>query len=105
MHIELTPQDVKTIKDKKTDKRDAKWIANMLRFDIAKASFIPSAGIRILCELSHYRLKLSYMGTEEKNVIRTAWPFSSFGSTAYWQTLSGFLSYDHELPAFQWTLW
>ena len=34
---------------------------------IVKASFIPTADIRALRELSRYRLKLSYMRTAEKN--------------------------------------
>ena len=61
------PKYVKAIKGKKTDKRDAKWIANLFRFDIVKASFIPPADIRALRELSRYRLKLSYMRSAEKN--------------------------------------
>lgn len=68
MHVILThPKYAKAIKGKKTDKRDAKWIANLFRFDIVKASFIPPADIRALRELSRYRLKLSYMRTAEKN--------------------------------------
>ncbi len=68
MHVILThPKYVKAIKGKKTDKRDAKWIANLFRFDIVKASFIPPADIRALRELSRYRLRLSYMRTAEKN--------------------------------------
>lgn len=68
MNVCLThPKYVKAIKGKKTDKRDAKWIANLFRFDIVKASFIPPADIRALRELSRYRLKLSYMRSAEKN--------------------------------------
>jgi len=68
MHVILThPKYVRAIKGKKTDKRDAKWIANLFRFDIVKSSFIPPADIRALRELSRYRLKLSYMRTAEKN--------------------------------------
>lgn len=68
MHVILThPKYVRAIKGKKTDKRDAKWIANLFRFDIVRASFIPPADIRALRELSRYRLKLSYMRTAEKN--------------------------------------
>lgn len=68
MHVVLThPKYVKAIKGKKTDKRDAKWIANLFRFDIVKSSFIPPADIRALRELSRYRLKLSCMRTAEKN--------------------------------------
>ena len=61
------PKYVNAIKGKKTDKRDAKWIANLFRFDIVKASFIPPPDIRALRELTRYRLKLSYMRTAEKN--------------------------------------
>ena len=61
------PKYVRAIKGKKTDKRDAKWIANLFRFDIVKSSFIPPADIRAMRELSRYRLKLSYMATSEKN--------------------------------------
>lgn len=68
MHVILThPKYVKAIKGRKTDKRDAKWIANLFRFDIVKASFIPPADIRALRELSRYRLKLAYMRSAEKN--------------------------------------
>jgi transposase len=68
MHVILThPKYVKAIKGKKTDKRDAKWIANLFRFDIVKASFIPPPDIRAMRELSRYRLKLSYMRSAEKN--------------------------------------
>ena len=61
------PKYVRAIKGKKTDKRDARWIANLFRFDIVKQSFIPPADIRAMRELSRYRLKLSYMATSEKN--------------------------------------
>lgn len=70
MHVVLThPKYVKAIKGKKTDKRDAKWIANLFRFDIVKASFIPPADIRALRELSRYRLKFSYMRSAEKKPL------------------------------------
>lgn len=61
------PKYVRAIKGKKTDKRDARWIANLFRFDIVRQSFIPQADIRAMRELSRYRLKLSYMATSEKN--------------------------------------
>ena len=61
------PKYVRAIKGKKTDKRDAKWIANLFRFDIVKSSFIPPPDIRAMRELSRYRLKLSHMATSEKN--------------------------------------
>ncbi len=70
MHVVLThPKYVKAIKGKKTDKRDAKWIANLFRFDIVKASFIPPADIRALRELS-------YMRSAEKNRFQNSMTIS-----------------------------
>lgn len=93
MHVILThPKYVKAIKGKKTDKRDAKWIANLFRFDVVRSSFIPPADIRVLRELSRYRLKLSYMRSSEKNRYQNCMTISriridcvlkdSFGKTA-----------------------
>ena len=46
MHVVLThPKYVKAIKGKKTDQRDSTWIANLFRFDIVNASFIPPVNI------------------------------------------------------------
>ena len=68
MHVVLThPKYVKAIKGKKTDKRDAKWISNLFRFDIVRSSFIPPQDIRALRELARYRMKLAFMKTAEKN--------------------------------------
>ncbi len=68
MHTILThPKYVKAIKGKKTDNHDAKWIANLFRFDIVRSSFIPPAEIRALRELFRYRCKLSHQRTAEKN--------------------------------------
>jgi transposase len=67
---------VNAIKGKKTDKRDAKWIANLFRFDIVKASFIPPPDIRAMRELSRYRLKLSHMRTAEKNRFQNSMTIS-----------------------------
>lgn len=77
MHVVLThPKYVKAIKGKKTDKRDAKWISNLFRFDIVRASFIPPEDIRALRELTRYRLKLAYMRTSEKNRFQNSMTIS-----------------------------
>jgi len=77
MHVVLThPKYVKAIKGKKTDKRDAKWISNLFRFDIVRSSFIPDEKIRALRELTRYRLKLAYMRTAEKNRFQNSMTIS-----------------------------
>jgi len=61
------PKYVKAIKGKKTDKRDAKWIAELFKCDLVRASFIPPPLTRDLRELCRYHNKLTYMNTSEKN--------------------------------------
>lgn len=40
------PKFVKAIRGKKTDKKDAKWIADIFKHDLVSGSFIPLADIR-----------------------------------------------------------
>jgi transposase len=61
------PKYVKAIKGKKTDKRDAKWIANIFKHDMLYGSFIPPADIRQLRDLVRYHSKLTAYTTGEKN--------------------------------------
>jgi len=61
------PKYLKAIKGKKTDKRDAKWIADIFKHDLLNGSFIPPADIRQLRDLVRYRTKLTSYTTGEKN--------------------------------------
>jgi len=61
------PKYVKAIKGKKTDKRDAKWIADIFKHDLLNGSFIPPADIRQLRDLVRYHTKLTSYNTGEKN--------------------------------------
>lgn len=61
------PKYVKAIKGKKTDKRDAKWIADIFKHDLINGSFIPPADIRQLRDLVRYHTKLTSYTTGEKN--------------------------------------
>ena len=67
-NVTLThPKYVKAIKGKKTDKKDAKWIAELFKCDLVRSSYIPSYDIRQLRDLCRYHMKLTYMTTSEKN--------------------------------------
>ena len=66
------PKYVKAIRGKKTDKRDAKWIAGIFKHDLVAGSFIPPADIRQLRDLVRYRWKLTNFTTGEKNRAKTA---------------------------------
>lgn len=61
------PKYVKAIRGKKTDKKDAKWIADIFKHDLVSGSFIPPADIRQLRDLVRYRCKLTNFTTGEKN--------------------------------------
>ena len=61
------PKYVKAIKGKKTDKKDAKWIAELFKCDLVRSSFIPPPLTRNLRELCRYHTKLTYMTSSEKN--------------------------------------
>ena len=61
------PKYVKAIKGKKTDKKDAKWIADIFKHDLVSGSFIPQADIRQLRDLMRYRWKLTNFNVGEKN--------------------------------------
>ena len=61
------PKYVKAIRGKKTDKKDAKWIADIFKHDLVSGSFIPPADIRQLRDLVRYRWKLTNFKVGEKN--------------------------------------
>lgn len=61
------PKYVKAIRGKKTDKKDAKWIADIFKHDLVSGSFIPPADIRQLRDLMRYRWKLTNITSGEKN--------------------------------------
>ena len=68
------PKYVKAIRGKKTDKKDAKWIADIFKHDLVSGSFIPPADIRQLRDLVRYRWKLYPFYDRRKNVLRTVLP-------------------------------
>jgi len=61
------PKYVKSIRGKKTDKKDAQWIADIFKHDLISPSFIPPFEIRQLRDLTRYHTKLTGFTTGEKN--------------------------------------
>jgi len=61
------PKYVKAIRGKKTDKKDAKWIADLFKHDLVAGSFIPPLAIRQLRDLCRYHFKLTNFQSSEKN--------------------------------------
>jgi transposase len=64
------PKYVKAIRGKKTDKKDAKWIADLFKHDLVVGSFMPPADIRQLRDLMRYRYKLTCFMSSEKNRLQ-----------------------------------
>ena len=60
---------IKNVPGLKTDKKDARWIARLLRYGLVPASFIPPGNIRDLRDLTRTRKKLTEEGTRRKNRI------------------------------------
>src|SRR3989440_972483 len=58
----VNAQHIKAVPGRKTDVKDAEWIADLLHHGLLKASFIPSGPGRELRDLTRYRVRL----TEEK---------------------------------------
>ena len=80
IYVMLThPMYVRAIKGKKTDKKDSKWIANLFKHDLVKASFIPPPEIRALREIARYRYKLVCMRSSERNRFQDCMTVSNIG--------------------------
>ncbi len=72
------PKFVKAIKGKKTDKKDAQWIADLFKHDLVRGSFIPPEDIRQLRDLCRYHQKLTWCATGEKNRAQNCLTVSNF---------------------------
>jgi transposase len=66
----VNAEHVKALKGRKTDVADAEWIADLLRHGLLKGSFIPSALLRELRDLTRYRTKLSDERKSEVNRLQ-----------------------------------
>jgi len=65
--ILVNAQHIKHVPGRKTDVRDAAWLADLLRHGLLRASFIPPAPIRELRELTRYRKTLVQERVAEVN--------------------------------------
>jgi transposase len=51
----VNAQRLKAVPGRKTDVRDAEWIAELLAHGLLRGSFVPPPGVRELRELTRYR--------------------------------------------------
>lgn len=68
--ILVNPQHMRAVPGRKTDVKDAEWLADLVRHGLLKASFLPPQPIRELRELTRYRKTLVQERTQEVNRLQ-----------------------------------
>jgi transposase len=66
----VNAQHIKAVPGRKTDVRDAQWIADLLRHGLLRASFIPERPQRELRDLTRYRTTLARERASEVNRLQ-----------------------------------
>jgi transposase len=66
----VNARHIKAVPGRKTDVKDAEWIADLLQHGLLRASFIPSAPQRELRELTRYRTRLVEERAREINRLQ-----------------------------------
>lgn len=70
VHVTIAnPEHVKALRGKKTDRKDCRWLAGLLRHGLVQPSFIPPRDIRELRDLTRRRRTLLQNGVEERNRV------------------------------------
>jgi transposase len=64
------PQHLKAVPGRKTDVKDSEWLADLHRYGLLKASFIPPKPVRALRELTRYRKTLVQERAQEVNRLQ-----------------------------------
>lgn len=79
----VNARHMKNVPGRKTDIRDAQWIATLLRAGLLKGSFIPERPIRELRYLTRYRKSIVHDITSQKNRVDKFLQSSGFRFTAF----------------------
>jgi transposase len=66
----VNAQHIKHVPGRKTDVKDAEWIATLLRVGLLRASFVPPKEIRELRDLTRYRTQVIRQRADECNRIQ-----------------------------------
>ena len=66
----VNAQHVKHVPGRKTDVKDAEWLAELLSYGLLKASYIPAKPQRELRDLTRYRVKLVQERTRVVNRVQ-----------------------------------
>jgi transposase len=68
----VNAQHIKAVPGRKTDVKDAEWLAELLRHGLLQPSFIPPLPVRILRDLTRHRKTLVQARTQELNRLQKA---------------------------------
>ena len=79
----VNARHMKNVPGRKTDMKDAQWIATLLRAGLLKGSFIPDKAFRELRHLTRYRKSVVHDITAQKNRIDKFLQSSGFRFTAF----------------------
>lgn len=80
---------VKNMPGRKTDTKDAQWLAQLHRCGLIEASMVPEQDIRDLRDLTRYRTKMVQAVTSEKNRIHKILQDANIKLTTYISDLYG----------------
>jgi transposase len=85
----VNARHMKNVPGKKTDMRDAEWIATLLRAGLLNASFIPNKEIREFRDLTRYRKSIIHDITAQKNRIEKFLQSSGFRLSTFISDIFG----------------
>jgi len=85
----VNARHMKNVPGKKTDMRDAEWIATLLRAGLLKGSFVPERDIRDLRQYTRYRKALIRDITSQKNRIEKLLQSSGFRLSSFLSDIFG----------------
>lgn len=85
----VNARHMKNVPGKKTDMRDAQWIATLLRAGLLNASFIPEKSIRELRHLTRYRKSIVHDITSQKNRVEKFLQGSGFRLSTFISDIFG----------------
>ncbi len=80
---------VKNVPGRKTDVKDAEWLAKLLRSGLIESNFVPPEDIRDLRDLTRYRKKLIHTRTSERNRIHKVLQDANIKLTSYLEDIFG----------------
>jgi transposase len=90
MHLlVVNARHIKNVPGKKTDMRDAEWIATLLRAGLLKSSFVPEHDIRDLRQYARYRKALIRDITSQKNRIEKLLQSNGFRLSSFLSDIFG----------------